>query len=123
MKRRERLSGGKELDLSVESPYRPEGKAKKSIRLIKVIIRRETSSHLLPDEQIENIESTKIILTPVMASRSQKRKHKCDMILSPVRKSTRLMKNNKQDIVGDKLISTTYAYANNKCIIDKKIDA
>lgn len=112
MKRRERLSGGKELDLSVESPYRPEGKAKKS-----------TISRSSVDSGMESIESTKIILTPVMASRSQRRKHKCDRILSPVRKSARLMKNNKQELVGDKLISTTYAYANNKCIINKKIDA
>lgn len=68
-------------------------------------------------------ESTRIILTPIRASRSQQKKHKCDMILSPVRKSTRLMKNSKEDIVGDKLIGTTYAYANNKCIINKTVDA
>lgn len=68
-------------------------------------------------------ESTKIILTPVRASRSQQKKHKCDVILSPVRKSTRLMKHNKEDIVVDKLIGTTYAYANNKCIVNKTIDA
>lgn len=73
---------------------------------------------------VDNITgSTMIILTPVKATRSQKNKHKCDMILSPVRKSVRLMKNNSQDMVGDKLISTTYAYANNKCIINQKIDA
>ena len=64
-----------------------------------------------------------IVLTPIKASRSQQKKHKCDMILSPVRKSTRLMKKEKEHIVGDKLIGTSYAYANNKCIVNQTIDA
>ena len=66
--------------------------------------------------------ATMIVLTPIRASKSQREKHKCDMILSPVRKSTRLMKNEKEDNVGDKLIGTTYAYANNKNIGDRAID-
>ena len=44
------------------------------------------------------------------------------MILSPVRKSTRLMKYNHKELVGDKLIGTTYAYANNKNIANKPVD-
>ena len=69
------------------------------------------------------IESTKIILTPIKASPRQQRKHKCDYILSPVRKSARLMKHQKQDIVSDKLIKTTYAYTNNEYIQNKTVDA
>lgn len=68
------------------------------------------------------IESTMIVLTPIRASKSQREKHKCDMILSPVRKSTRLMKYNHEELVGDKLIGTTYAYANNKNIANKPVD-
>lgn len=69
------------------------------------------------------VQSTQIILTPIKASPSQQRKHKCGFILSPVRKSTRLMKQQKQDIVSDKLVMTTYAYANNEYIKNKPIDA
>ena len=60
------------------------------------------------------IESTKIILTPIKASPRQQRKHKCDYIL---------MKHQKQDNVSDKLIKTTYAYTNNEYIQNKTVDA
>ena len=87
-----------------------------------MIYRTDSNNSKLDKEAL--FESTKIILTPIKATKSQQRKHKCDMILSPVRKSARLMKNNSiQDIVGDKLIETTYAYTNNKCIVNKQIDS
>lgn len=72
---------------------------------------------------MNEVQSTQIILTPIKASPSQQRKHKCGFILSPVRKSTRLMKHQKQDIVSDKLVMTTYAYTNNEYIQNKTIDA
>lgn len=82
---------------------------------------RHDSMSPLKDLDQDYIKSTMIVLTPIRASRSQREKHKCDMILSPVRKSTRLMKY-EEDQVGDKLIGTTYAYANNKNIVDKQVD-
>ena len=84
--------------------------------------RRHDSQSPSKSASHDYVEATKIVLTPIRASKSQREKHKCDMILSPVRKSTRLMKNEKEDNVGDKLIGTTYAYANNKSIGDRAID-
>ena len=81
-------------------------------------------SHGLLKGETENlVETTKIVLTPVVASPSQQRKHKCEMILSPTRKSIRLMKKQKEEKVVDKLIETQYAYANNKCLPDSVIDS
>ncbi|OAO15486.1 hypothetical protein AV274_2825 [Blastocystis sp. ATCC 50177/Nand II] len=111
IRQRERVSLGGEQEHLTRTPSRPETKTK-----------RHESMSPLKNLSPDCIESTMIVLTPIRASKSQREKHKCDMILSPVRKSTRLMKYNHKELVGDKLIGTTYAYANNKNIANKPVD-
>ena len=121
IRQRERVSLGGEQEHLTRTPSRPETKTKRWERASGAMNRHESMSplkNLSPD----CIESTMIVLTPIRASKSQREKHKCDMILSPVRKSTRLMKYNHKELVGDKLIGTTYAYANNKNIANKPVD-
>ena len=106
IRQRERVSLGGEQEHLTRTPSRPETKTKRWERASGAMNRHESMSplkNLSPD----CIESTMIVLTPIRASKSQREKHKCDMILSPVRKSTRLMKYNHKELVGAKLLGTT----------------
>ena len=108
MKQQERrLSRGEETILA--SPVRP--------------TKRRHHRDSFNKHEVDESGATMVVLTPVKATPNQQRKHKCEMILTPVRKSIRLMKQEKEDIITDKLIDTTYAYANNEFIQDKTIDA
>ena len=108
MKQQERrLSRSEESVLA--SPVRPE--------------RKRHHRDGLKKQEVDGTGATMVVLTPIKATPNQQQKHKCEMILTPVRKSVRLMKQGKEDLITDKLIDTTYAYANNEFIQDHSIDA